>query len=273
MSMKKAIATLLLTVLGLALLVYSAARSLNFIMATLPADKQILAYFGLAALDGGLILWLLFFLYGAAGPWQRGAALLMTGVDLVGAVAMFTLDTLFESGQSGMTAAMTESEIKTAILALSGVIALNIAATVFSHIMDPEARKKRAKEEAQDKIEDKALAKIDSSADLLAEQLSNDIAAGWQAEILATYRAALGKQSRLILEGVAHDIDSPPPAKAGAVAIPQPGKNGRKPSESETQNLLETILAAVQPNREGQRSYSADTVQADPTKNEIGGGI
>ncbi len=43
------------TVLAGLLLVYSATRSLDFISLTLPADKQILAWFGLAALDGGLI--------------------------------------------------------------------------------------------------------------------------------------------------------------------------------------------------------------------------
>jgi hypothetical protein len=212
MSMKKAISTLLLTVLGLALLVYSAARSLNFIQATLPADKQILAFFGLAALDGGLLLWLGYFLNGAAGPWQRGTSLLMIGLDLLGAVAMFTLDTLYESGETGLTVALTAEEIRTAILALSGVIALNIAAVVFCHVMDPEARKKRSKEEAQDKIEDKALAKIGESAELLAENLSNDIAAAWQAEIMATYRAAMVKPQSLMIDAKAQDLE---PVKFG----------------------------------------------------------
>ena len=230
MTMKKAISTLLLTVLGLALLIYSAARSLNFIMATLPPDKQILAYFGLAALDGGLLLWLGHFLHGAAGPWQRGTALLMVAVDLVGAVAMFTLDTLYESASAGMTRGLTVDEITTAILALSGVIALNIMAVVFSHIMDPSARKKRSKEEAQDRIEDKALDKISQSAELLAEELSNEIAAGWQQEILATYRAALGRKSQAVIPAEMRDLE--------------PGRKNGRPQEL--------------------RSYAADTEAARP---------
>jgi hypothetical protein len=216
MSMKKAISSLLLTVLGVALLVYSATRSLNFISATLPPDKQILAYFGLAALDGGLVLWMLYFLFGAAGAWQRGTALLMVGVDLVGAVAMFTLDTLFESGQAGLTSILTPDEIQTAILALSGVIAINVSATVFCHIMDPGARQTRVKSEAIDKITDKALNKITDSADLLAEDLSNDIAASWKQEILAQYRASLGQQSSLILDAPVKDVPI--------------GNNGREPA-------------------------------------------
>jgi hypothetical protein len=51
--MIKKIGVLLVTLLGGALLVYSASRSLDFIELTLPDDRKILAYFGLAALAGG----------------------------------------------------------------------------------------------------------------------------------------------------------------------------------------------------------------------------
>jgi hypothetical protein len=60
--MFKKIGALLVTVLGGALLVYSATRSLDFIELTLPEDRKILAYFGLAALDGGIVAWLLSYL-------------------------------------------------------------------------------------------------------------------------------------------------------------------------------------------------------------------
>ena len=69
--MLKKIGALIVTLLGIVLLVYSATRSLDFIMLTLPPERQIMAYFGLAALDGGLIAWLLSYLYGSRGGWQR----------------------------------------------------------------------------------------------------------------------------------------------------------------------------------------------------------
>lgn len=233
MSMKKAIAVLLSTGLGLALLVYSAARSLNFIMATLPADKQILAYFGLAALDGGLLLWLAYFLFAAGGAWQRGTALVMTVVDLIGAVAMFTLDTLYESGQTGLTVQLAPEEIKTAILALSGVIAINIAATVFCHIMDPGARSRRVKEEAREKITDKTLDKIDQSVDLLAEEISNQVAETWKAEILAEYSASLARSSNLIIPGELRDLPPAKPKEAGKLGkmINELRRNGNRPAQ------------------------------------------
>ena len=69
---------------------------------TLPADKQVLAYFGLAALDGGLLAWLLAYLHGSHGGWQRGIAIMMVLVDFIGAVAMFTLDTIYNTGKAGL---------------------------------------------------------------------------------------------------------------------------------------------------------------------------
>jgi hypothetical protein len=86
--MFKKLGILTVLVLGFILLVYSATRSLDFIRLTLPADRAILAYFGLAALDRGLVAWLLSYLYGSRG-WQRVIAFVMILVDLVGAVAMF----------------------------------------------------------------------------------------------------------------------------------------------------------------------------------------
>jgi hypothetical protein len=53
--MFKGISSLAVLFLGAALLVYSASRSLDFISLTLPPDRKILAWFAIAALDGGLV--------------------------------------------------------------------------------------------------------------------------------------------------------------------------------------------------------------------------
>ena len=163
--MIKKIGSLLVTILGLLLLVYSATRSLDFITLTLPADRQILAYFGLAALDGGLVCWLLAYLYGCKGGWQRAIALLMVIVDLLGATAMFTLDTLYNTGKAGMTGQLGSQEIQMAVLALSGVVALNIASTIAHHLLDPDKLREHAEQEAFSRVEERALAQITKDAE------------------------------------------------------------------------------------------------------------
>lgn len=209
--MFKKIGTIAALVLGAILLVYSATRSLDFISLTLPPDRQILAYFGLAALDGGLVAWLLTYLYGSRG-WQRAIAFVMVLVDLIGAVAMFTLDTLYNTGKAGMTAALTPDQLQTAVLALSGVIALNIAATIAHHLTDPEQLRAQAEEEAFSKVEDATLKQIAKNADQLAAQLAPTLANDWMEQSRARYLSYLGTgKIPTLLDGKAEDIAQPKP--------------------------------------------------------------
>jgi hypothetical protein len=190
--MLKKIGLMIVTILGGALLVYSATRSLDFISLTLPADRQILAYFGLAALDGGLLAWLLNFLYGARGSWQRGIAILMVIVDTVGAIAMFTLDTLYNTGASGMTAALSADAITSAVLALSLIIALNIIATIAHHLTDPEKLREMAEEEAFAKTEEATLKQIAKNANALAAEIAPIMAEDWKVQTRAKYMSYVG---------------------------------------------------------------------------------
>jgi hypothetical protein len=185
--MKNWIGKILITILGLALLVYSATRSVDFISMTLPADRQIMAYFGLAALDGGIIVWLLAFMYGSHGGAQRGISILMVGVDFVGAVAMFTADTILNTGEAGLTGRIDKESMLTFVIVLSLIIALNIGAGLAHHITDPDHMRKMADEEAHGKIEDQARSMVSKQADQLAAELAPVIAGHWMAQTRAKY--------------------------------------------------------------------------------------
>jgi hypothetical protein len=190
--MFKRISALAVLVLGAALLVYSASRSLDFIGLTLPPDRQILAWFALLALDGGLIAWLLIYLNAARGGWQRGIALVMVAVDLLGCVMMFTADTLLSTGRAGITQAMSANQIQTIVLALSAIIALNIAAAVVYHLTDPQKLREQAEEEAFGRVEDATLKQIAQNAEQLAAQVAPMLAEDWMQNTRARYLAALG---------------------------------------------------------------------------------
>ena len=229
--MFKKIGSLLVTLLALALLVYSASRSLNFISMTLPKDRSILAWFGLAALDGGLICWLLAYLYGSRGAWQRGIALLMVLVDLAGCVLMFTADSLYETGKVGLTTAFTQEEMMTFTLALSGIIAMNIAATVAHHLTDPDKLKAQSEEEAFHKINELALQKLAANADALAAELAPQIANDWMYQTRAKYMNMLGKGQGLALPSPT-DPDEP---KRKHIVYARPAyKNGHTQSYNST---------------------------------------
>jgi hypothetical protein len=113
--MKRVLATLFVTAVALVLAAYSAMRSLDFIQITLPPEQAAMGYLALIATEGGIFCWLLYFLYGAEGSWQRGLALLMTAIDLIGSIVLFTADTLLRSGERGLVGAMAPGEVRQVI--------------------------------------------------------------------------------------------------------------------------------------------------------------
>ena len=214
--MKKAIATLLTSALSLALLIYSASRGLDFIQSTLPPDKQILAFFALAATEGGILFWLAFFLYAARGGWQRAISLVLLVVDFTGAVALFTFDTLLRSSESGMIETLEAGEIRTMILALSGIIAANIAGGILIHVFDVDNQKSMATEEARDKIESAALKRLSEDAESVAAELAPQLAGDWMSDL----RAQLSRQSRRATEALPAQIIEPKEKPAPLFSLP-----------------------------------------------------
>jgi hypothetical protein len=188
--MFKKMGSLAVVMLSGLLLVYSASRSLNFISLTLPPDRQILAWFGLAALDIGLVVWLVAFLHGSHG-WQRPTAALMVVVDLIGAIGIFSADTWYEAGKAGLIRTMSADQVQGVVIILCGIIAVNIAGAVVHVISDPEQLKAMAEEDAQDRIEDATLKKILESAEQLAAELAPKIAADWSIRTRAKYSSKM----------------------------------------------------------------------------------
>ncbi len=262
--MFKKIGLLLVTILGGALLVYSATRSLDFIELTLPEDRKILAYFGLAALDGGLIAWLLSYLYGSRGGWQRAISILMVCVDAVGAIAMFTLDTLYNTGKAGLTVAMSASEIKNAVLALSGIIALNIIATIAHHLTDPDKMREQAEEEAFSKVEEATLKQISKNADQLAAQLAPTMAADWMNQTRARYLSYVGTGKLPTIDVTAQDVPTSQTAPLMPLVIPQeqPKAGGL--------NLGALLTGWLAKAKAGGRTFESVTVAPNEPKPEDG---
>lgn len=189
--MKSAITKLLITMLGLCLLGYTAVRTVDLISLTLPSDKQVTGYLALAAFDGGLIAWSLFFMNGAKGAWQRGIAILMTLVSAGGVLAALAADTLYHASEAGMTRGVDLLFIESVVWVMVAVIGLNILSVTFVHITDPGRLKAMAEAEAIDKIESATLALIARSADSLAAELAPVQAAKWVEDMRARHGAGV----------------------------------------------------------------------------------
>jgi hypothetical protein len=162
-----------------ALLIYAASRSLDFITATLPADQQIIGYLGLAATSGGMIAWLLLFMFKAEGLGQKITAGIMTALDMLGEFGLFTMDTLYQSGKSKMIDSLTPDEIRLVILALSALIAINICATVMYHLADSDNMRRMRESFVRDRLEQQALKEIEQRGEEIARTLAPELARQW----------------------------------------------------------------------------------------------
>jgi hypothetical protein len=189
----KFVAIVAFFVIGGGLLMYAASRSLDFVQSTLPTKDQVLGYFALLATSGGMIGWLLVFLYRADGIIQRGTALLMTLIDFLGEAALFTMDTLYRSGENGLVGQMTKDEIRTVILGMSGLIALNIFATLIFELGKMEVLKEIAEGAARDLVMFKVLSMIEKDSERVADEMMPEIVEQWR----GNFRSAYGSADRL----------------------------------------------------------------------------
>jgi hypothetical protein len=185
-----------------------------------------------------LIVWLAVYLFGARG-WQRTIALAMVVIDFLGAVTMFTADTLLNTGRAGLTAALTQNQIQNAVLALSLIIALNVAAAVAYHLTDPDKLREQAEEEAFDKVEDATLKQIAKNADQLAAQVAPMLAQDWMQNSRARYLAHLGN---------------------GQVPALEAGKKpGKQADSADWQAWLSSFQTGSKNGRTPETAYSAET--------------
>lgn len=221
----RGIASVLFYVISGGLLVYAAARSLDFIVKTLPADQQLIGYLGLLATSGGMVGWLLVFLHKADGLGQKITAGLMVGVDMIGEFALFTMDTLYQTGQAGMIAAITPEEIRTVVLGLSGLIALNILATVAFHLVEPENMREMRESFIKDRLEGQALQLIEKRGEEIARDLAPALAEQWAADFEARFSSlsalGLGKANRPASEPKpAKKLTAPAAGLLGGLVMP-----------------------------------------------------
>jgi len=223
----KGISKVLFYAISLALLVYAAARSLEFITATLPPDQQIVGYLALAATSGGAVAWLMIFMYSAQGTGQKVISGLMVGIDLLGEFALFTFETLRASGQAGMIEALTPEEIQMVILGLSALIAVNILATFAFHLVNPEHAREMREEAVKDELENKALKLIEKQGEQLAGDLAPQLAAQWAADFEKRFNNlnALGL-GRINQQQPAPALPWPFAQKSGSIKAPPPAVDG-----------------------------------------------
>lgn len=181
--MNKKSGTILLLCVGGLLLAYTAFRSFDILRQTLPPDAQIMAYIGLAGLDGGLIAWTVFKMKSARGDTQQAIATFMVVIQLAGVALTSIGDSLMYSAGERMP-----DYILTAVVwGVPAIIALNIAAVTVVHLSDPTRELEQARRQVRDEIEKQVAAHLRENAGQIASKVVPEAARHNADEVLATF--------------------------------------------------------------------------------------
>src|SRR5215472_4971260 len=224
--MSKQATFIVLALMSLLLLAFTGSRTLDLLQTLLPSSQGVFAWLGLVAFDGGLLGWSLFFSYGARGQYQRAIALLMVIISLV-AIGVSTIADLYLSAAAkGIVDAMSEQQRLAVLLAVGGIVFVNVAAFFLTHITDPERLRAMAVENANDQIHAEALRQINKAAPLVAAQIGPAKAEQWVAETLQQY-----------MPGTKHVIERwqpSEPASKAALPVPTPQRESEGSGNSGT---------------------------------------
>jgi hypothetical protein len=183
--MNKVGAKIVLWGLILAMLGFTVVRTLHFLQMTFPPDQQYIAYLALAAFDVGVLGWFYYATHAAEGAAQRAVAYGMIFICGAGVIITTIADMLMVSDQNGVINKLPPDLATIALWAVMIVIALNVAAGIIVHLVDPKHQRHMAAEAARDKIHMATLAQINKQADTIAPQIAERVAAHWADQTIA----------------------------------------------------------------------------------------
>lgn len=178
--MAKTATFIMILVMSLILLVFTASRTLDLLQTFLPGgQQQAFAYLGLVAFDGGLLGWSLFFTYGARGQYQRAIALIMIVVSLLAVGVSTIADLYLNASNKGLLASLNDGQRLSILLVVGLVIVLNITAFFLTHITEPERLRTMATESAKDLIHAETLKQIHAAAPIVASEVAPQLTREW----------------------------------------------------------------------------------------------
>ena len=161
--------------ISLIVLLWTASLTVSFMQGVLPGAFWAVPYLSLVVFDGGMIGWLIVYLYNAEGSMQRTIALGLTVFNLLG-VGLMTIAEIVLGGQ-----ALTAAPEMLGTVAIWGVgiwTFVNVAGIVAFHLSSPDAKIAAAIQEEKDAVVEEALTDLSNRRTDNAKLLSSQLGAG-----------------------------------------------------------------------------------------------
>lgn len=174
---------ILLVLVNVGAVLYSAARSWHVITGSLPSDMMIFGIVALAVTEVALCGWEIYYLKSAKNGMQKGIALLMflAQLGVVGALV---------AGDTWMVVAPQEAPqyIKLAVLwSVPAILVANIGALFGVHASDPDAQLHQARRDVSQAIQAQTIAQLRENAAQIAAKVSPAAAGHYADETTAEY--------------------------------------------------------------------------------------
>lgn len=181
--MNKSGTSVLLWIVTMSLIIYTATRSYDLISQTMPQGQQIAGFFALAALDGGLLAWLFWTTRSSAPGAQRTIGTLMIIVDIAGIAAAVLGDTLMNFDPS------TREGIGTLAVWIVGfIIVANIAGTIAAEITNPDQQMRDAARAVTHELNRQKAEHLTTNAPEIAAQVASAEAQHWANQMVAAFQ-------------------------------------------------------------------------------------
>lgn len=173
---------ILLWILSVGLVLYTAFRSVHLVQSTLPGgNAQIMGYFALFGLDFALFIWLIYATRGARTPVQVWVSTIMIYVQIVGIVLAVIADTLLVFN-SAVNASLV-GQITGWFIPV--VIGINVAAGITCKLFSYDRDERFAENAFQDAIADQVNSHMRDNAAQYAQSIAPVVAARRLAEMMA----------------------------------------------------------------------------------------
>ena len=164
------------------LLMWTASLTISFVGNALPGSHWLIPIFSLVVFDGGMLAWLIVFLYHAEGSGQRVIAISSCLLDFAG-VALMVIAEIFLGGQS--LAAAPERLGEYALWAIGIWTTANVGAVIGFHLFDNDNRQRMALQTQKDEVFAAALKRLDAKRIEMGGELAEQLADGMIAALVA----------------------------------------------------------------------------------------
>lgn len=180
--MKRTGSKIVFGLISAVILLWTASLTTSFLSSVLPASFWAVPYLGLVVFDGGMIGWMIVYLYNAEGSMQRSIAMGMTVFNLIG-VGLMTVAEIVLGGQT-----LTGAPAMLGTFAIWGIgiwTFVNVAAIIGYHLSSPDARIAAAIQDEKDALVSEALADMRNRRQANAARLSRAMGAGMYQTLLS----------------------------------------------------------------------------------------